>query len=400
MSAIAVFHADHAAHLQETLKAHDSGLPVFLGNPHWATRELGEAARQIPRGTLVQGLPLEARGLGPSDWPYAWGHRLMIPTGGSGGQVKFIIHTRDSLRAAALGLRDALVARGLSPRLHGISCTPPWHVSGLMPAIRARETGGAYQVVAGRFAKDAPLPEVTLPVEGTQLASLVPAQLHRLLQHPAGEHWLRQFNVILLGGSSVPTEMREQIRTHRLPVFITYGMTETAAACALCPPENIWSGLPFRGQPLPGVKLAELNGLIQVETAALGLGLWPDHLITHPHVTGDHGDIAADGSLRITGRADRVIVSGGEKVNPARVEQCLLASKLAAEAHVFGLADAQWGETVVACVVGTPEVEGALRQATNALEPAARPKRYAFVPQLPRDDRGKIDRAALTKLFA
>ena len=136
MSAVAVFHAEHAAHLQEALQAHDAGLPVFLGNPRWSETDLAEAARQIPRGTIVKGHAPEPRGLGTCDWPKNWRGRVMIPTGGTGGKVKFIIHSPETLRAATLGLCDALVARGLSPILHGVTCTPPWHVSGFMPAIR------------------------------------------------------------------------------------------------------------------------------------------------------------------------------------------------------------------------------------------------------------------------
>lgn len=151
MSAVAIFHSDAQAYLQEVLQAHDAGLPVFLGNPRWAEAERAEAARQLPRGTIVKGIDLEPRGLGTCDWPLNWRGRLMIPTGGSGGKVKFVIHSRETLQAAAFGLRDALVARGLSPKLHGVTCTPPWHVSGLMPAIRARATGAQHQVIDGRF---------------------------------------------------------------------------------------------------------------------------------------------------------------------------------------------------------------------------------------------------------
>ncbi|MFY8229345.1 MAG: hypothetical protein ACOVMC_04370, partial [Opitutales bacterium] len=114
MSAVAVFEAEHAAHLREALRAHDAGLPVFLGNPHWAGAEREEAARQIPRGTTILGTTLEPRGLGTCDFPLNWRGRVMIPTGGTGGKVKFIIHSGETLRAAALSLRDALVARGLS----------------------------------------------------------------------------------------------------------------------------------------------------------------------------------------------------------------------------------------------------------------------------------------------
>ena len=401
MSAVAVFEAEHAAHLREALRAHDAGLPVFLGNPHWAGAEREEAARQIPRGTTILGTTLEPRGLGTCDFPLNWRGRVMIPTGGTGGKVKFIIHSGETLRAAALGLRDALVARGLSPVLHGVTCTPPWHVSGFMPALRARVTGGRHQVIDGRFPETSALPSLDLPADGTRVISLVPAQLTRLLAHADGEAWLRSFQVVLLGGSAVPAPLLVAIRTRRLPVFLTYGATETAAVCALCPPENIWSGETVRGTPLPGVRFtATSEGIITVASPSLGLGVWPDGPMMNPWTSGDRGDVAADGSVRITGRADRVIVTGGEKVDPARVEQTLLATGLVREALVLGLPDATWGELVTACVVAEPETEAALRQACEQLEPAARPRRYVFVPVMPTNASGKPDRAAIAKLAA
>ncbi len=401
MSAIAGFHAEHALHLQEALHAHDAGLPVFLGNPRWSEHDLAEAARQIPRGSIVKGHAPEPRGLGTCDWPKNWRGRVMIPTGGTGGKVKFVIHSAETLQAAALGLRDALVARGLSPILHGVTCTPPWHVSGFMPAIRARVTGGRHLVIDGRFNENTALPSVELPSLGTKIISLVPAQLSRLLARPDGEAWLRTFDVILLGGSSVPAPLLAEIRTRRLPAFLTYGSTETAAACALCPPEKIWSGETTRGAPLPGVTFAaNADGVVTIATEALGIGMWPDGPLEKPWASGDRGDVAADGSVKISGRADRVIVTGGEKVDPARVEQALLSTGLIKDALVLGLLDATWGEIVTACVIGPASAEGALRLACESLEPAARPRRYVFVPTMPTNASGKPDREAIAKLTA
>ncbi|MEY3949356.1 MAG: 2-succinylbenzoate--CoA ligase [Verrucomicrobiota bacterium] len=401
MSAVAVFHAEYAAHLQEALLAHDAGLPVFLGNPRWSEHDLAEAARQIPRGTIIKGQAPEPRGLGTCDWPKNWRSRVMIPTGGTGGKVKFVIHSAETLRGAVLGLRDALVARGLSPILHGVTCTPPWHVSGFMPAIRARVTGGHHLVIDGRFAEVTALPSIAFPSPGTKIISLVPAQLSRLLARADGESWLRLFDVILLGGSSVPGQLLAEIRTRRLPVFLTYGSTETAAACALCPPEKIWSGESIRGTPLPGVVFtANADGVVTIATSALGIGLWPDGPLDNPWVSGDRGDVAADGSVKISGRADRVIITGGEKVDPARVELALLSSGLIKEAVVLGMVDARWGEVVTACIIGPASAEAALRQACEALEPAARPRRYVFVPSMPTNASGKPDRDAIAKLTA
>jgi O-succinylbenzoic acid--CoA ligase len=401
MSAVAVFHTDPATHLGAVLAAHDAGLPVFLGNPRWTETQREEAARLLPRGTLVDGLALVPRGLGTCDWPQGWRGRVMIPTGGTGGKVKFVIHSAQTLRAAAAGLQAALVARGLSPVLHGVTCTPPWHVSGFLPAVRARISGGGHQVIDGRFDPANPLPVVTLPAGGTKIISLVPAQLSRLLARADGEAWLRGFDVILLGGGAAPAAILAEIRARRLPVYLTYGATETAAACALCPPEKIRAGEILRGSPLPGVTFAaDADGVISVDAPGLGLGVWPDAPLGAPWRSGDRGDVAADGSVRITGRADRVIVTGGEKVDPSRVEQALLATGLVQEAFVFGLADPRWGEVVTACVVGAASAEDRLRQACEALEPAARPRRYVFVGAIPTNAQGKPDLAAIAGLSA
>lgn len=398
MSGIAIFHRDHATFLAAVAAAWGAEEPVFLGNPHWGPAEMAEALQLIPRGTTVVGLELTPTGDAPADWPAGWRGRTMIPTGGTGGRVKFAIHDPASLAAAVRALRDFLGARGLAPTLHGATLTPPWHVSGLMPFVRAALTGGRHVTLDGRFPADARLPKVALPTDGTRIASLVPAQLTRLLARPDGEAWLRRFKVVLLGGSAVPPATLRAIRDRRLPVYLTYGMTETAAACALCPPERLWRNQPPRGTPLPGTWLGLDGDLLTIATPALARGLWPAETFPAAGLrTQDRAELAADGTVRILGRADRVIVTGGEKVDPARVETALAA---VAMVHVFGAPDPTWGERVVALVVGEASLEPALRRAAERLEPAARPKAYAFVAELPTDARGKLDRAAARAAFA
>ncbi|MEY2751409.1 MAG: 2-succinylbenzoate--CoA ligase [Verrucomicrobiota bacterium] len=397
MNGVAVFHRDHGDFLAAVAAAWGAEAPVFLGNPHWGPDEMAEAMRLIPAGTTVVGMELAPTGPAPADWPAGWRGRTMIPTGGTGGRVKFAVHDPASLAAAVRSLRDFLAARGLAPTLHGATLTPPWHVSGLMPFVRAALTGGRHVVLDGRFPADGGLPKVALPTDGTRVASLVPAQLMRLLARRDGEAWLRRFKVVLLGGSAVPPACLRAIRDRRLPVFLTYGMTETAAACALCPPERLWRNQPPRGTPLPGVRLGLEGDLLTIASPALARGLWPaEDFPAEGLRTQDRAELAADGTVRILGRADRVVVTGGEKVDPARVEAALAA---VASTHVLGLPDPQWGERVVALVVGAAALEPALRLAAARLEPAARPKAYAFVAELPTDARGKFDRAAARALF-
>jgi o-succinylbenzoate---CoA ligase len=400
MRGVLILHADHAAHLGASLAALEAGEPAFLGNPKWAERSMDEALRQVPAGCRVEGAETKPRGMGTCDWPLGWRGRLMIPTGGTGGTVKFAIHDGASLRGAARSLAAALELRGMSPRIHGASLTPPWHVSGLMPAIRARETGGVWQVMDGRFAPGAPLPGIALPRDGTRVASLVPAQLDRLLARADGEAWLRGFDVILLGGSAVPAPLLAAARERRLPVALTYGMTETAAAVALAWPEDWADGAPA-GHPLPGVTFSAAGGRIRVSAPGLCRGHWPASPMAAPFDTGDLGEVLADGRVRITGRADRLIATGGEKVDPARVEAALVATGLAKAAHVLGMPDVTWGRLMVAVVVAEPACEAALRASMETvLEPAARPRRYLFVDELPFDARGKLDPGSLGRLLA
>jgi len=397
MSGLAIFHRDHEAYLAAVAAAWGAEEPVFLGNPQWGPAEMAEAMQLIPQGTRVVGRALTPMGPAPADWPCGWRGRTMIPTGGTGGRVKFVIHDPASLAAAVRGLRDFLGARGLSPTLHGATLTPPWHVSGLMPFVRAALTGGRHVTLDGRFPAEGPLPAVGLPTDGTRLASLVPAQLMRLLARRDGEAWLRRFKVVLLGGSAVPPACLRAIRDRRLPVYLTYGMTETAAVCALCPPERLWKNQPPRGTPLPGVRFGLAEDRLTIATPALARGVWPaDWFPAEGLSTQDRAELAADGTVRILGRADRVIVTGGEKVDPARVETALAAI---ATVQVLGLPDPRWGERVVALVAGDPSLEPAMREAAARLEPAARPKAYAFVAAFPMDDRGKFDRAAARAAF-
>jgi O-succinylbenzoic acid--CoA ligase len=268
-----------------------------------------------------------------------------------------------------------------------------------MPVLRAQFTGGAFGHYDGRFLPNQPLPEIKFPVTGTKIASLVHTQISRILQHPEGLKWLKQFTVILLGGAAVPKPVVEAIRNHHLPVYATYGMTETAALCAFCPPEKIWNDEPLRGYPLPGVKFIEKNHYIAIHSPACGLGYWQGEKFTDPYSSGDLGHVNTDGTVEILGRGDRLINSGGEKIDPSRIEDVLRATGLVQDIFVFGVIDAQWGQRVVACVVASEYNSAALKKAVEVLEPAARPKNYIFVEKIPLDARGKFDRLAAEKLL-
>jgi len=391
MRGVLNFHTDPELHLQTTLGALERREPIFLGNPRWSAEQRTVALRNVPIGCRIEGISEPARGVAPCDWPLAWSGRIMIPTGGTGGAVRFVIHDEATLAAACRAFQRGLAARGLIGPLHAAIVTPPWHVSGLMPALRARHTGGNWCVVPGTFAADTPLPVINLPQDGQRLVSLVPTQLQRLLHHPSGVAWLRQWNLILLGGASVSRELCRSIQQLSLPIAITYGMTETAAAIAVAWPEDLQEEALPAGHLLPDVSMTAQDGQLKIATPSLGLGFWPTEPLRTPYLTGDLGEILPDGRVRISGRADRLLITGGEKVDPSRVERVLCGTGLVQSVWVAGLPDATWGHLIVATVVGAPSLEAALRKAAEeGLEPAARPRRYLFVEALPYDERGKL----------
>jgi len=307
--------------------------------------------------------------------------RFLIPTGGTGGRLKLAIHSRESLSAAAKGFQDFL---GES-HLNSVCTLPLHHVSGLMQLVRTLVTDGCiYFIDTKDFTKE------KLPVLADKpwLLSLVPTQLHRLLQDAGAIEQLKAFRAILLGGAPARAETLSQARVQRLPIMPVYGMTETAAVCAAQRVEHFLAGEPLTLEPLPHCRYSEKDGALQVATPALFQGYFPEAPQPRQwHPTGDLGQVLANGRIELHGRADRLINTGGEKVDPRIVEEAILASGLAKEVRVFGEADAEWGQRVVAWVVplerdvSTKQLQACLKE---SLPPAAVPKDIRLVSALPK----------------
>ena len=115
--------------------------------------------------------------------------------------------------------------------------------------------------------------------------------------------------------------------------------------------------------------------------------------------TGDLGRIDSDGHLYVLGRADEVIVTGGENVSPEEVENVLLEHPAIADAAVFGREDAQWQHAVVAAIVareGQAPADDELRSHCRERLPGFKvPKSFEPVDRLPRNAQGKLQRAQL-----
>lgn len=384
--------SDPLAFVAGLIAALTSERPVqlFLGSPLWSGQERSSAAVAAADDSLCA---LDRT-------------HLFVPTGGTSGGLRFAAHTWETLAAAALGLQSWL---GGGP-IHSVCFLPLHHVSGLMQVIRSFVSGGELALArwpaidSGSFPHRARRPAVT---------SLVPTQLARLIATPAAVGWLRDFRAVFLGGAPAWPELLAQARSLRIPLAPCYGMTETAAQITALRPEQFLAGRDDVGAPLPHARVGIVDaksaapaspdsvGPIRVEAASLFCGYHPD--VGAPRtgfVTDDYGSIRGDGGLVVLGRSDEVIITGGEKVNPAEVEAAIRATGFVRDVAVCGAADSEWGEQVVALLVEFDPARAAqLADRLRAQLPRYKiPKRFLVVGELPRTSAGKIDREAVRQL--
>jgi O-succinylbenzoic acid--CoA ligase len=313
---------------------------------------------------------------------------VVIATSGSTGLPK---GTQLSAAALLCSARASLRRIGAAPGQRWLCCLPVSHVAGLQVLVRSLLAGAEPAVLTGR------LTAAAVAASGCSYASLVPAQLRRLTGDGAG---LGGLEAILLGGSAVPPGLLDAARVAGGRVITTYGMSETCGGCV------------YDGQPLDGVQVAVGgDGRIRISgpvlfsgyrrrpdlTAAATDGRW--------FVTSDLGSVGPDGRLTVRGRADGMIISGGENVAADEVAAVLAGCPGVREAAVVGCPDPEWGELVTAVVVAQdpdrPPELAALREAVRAVLPAAAaPRALVLVAALPLLASGKPDRLAMTALAA
>lgn len=308
---------------------------------------------------------------------------LVVPTSGATGDPKAVELTHDALEASARASLDRLDSGGDD---RWLCCLPLWHVAGILVLVRAGLLGAA-PVVHPRFDIDAVASE-----RAATHVSLVPTMLVRLLD--AGVD-LRRYERVLLGGAAAPPGLLDRAQKAGVRLTVTYGMTETAGGCV------------YDGYPLDGVEV-ELRdgGRIAIRGPVLMRGYRGAPAAASPVdadgwlVTPDVGEFDEEGRLRVLGRADDVIVTGGEKVFAGQLAALLEEHPKVAAAAVLGRPDDEWGERVVAvCVPAEPADPPTLEElrgfTTGRAAPHAAPQDLLLVDELPRTELGKLVRSAL-----
>lgn len=309
---------------------------------------------------------------------------LVVFTSGTAGPPKGVRLTMLNLTAAASASEEHL---GHGRDDNWLLAMPLHHVGGLSIIVRQAYAGGVITLQPGFEAATF----ADAMKAGVTMVSVVPTMLARLLDHGPFDG----LRAVLVGGGPIPNGLLEDAAAQGLPVLPTYGMTETFGQIATLRPG---SPLQHKVHPLPGVEI-RTNG--QERIAVKGPQVSPGYVGQADRagpwfVTNDLGEVDEEGALRVMGRADTVIVTGGENVDPERVEAVLGQHPDVDEAVVVGLADAEWGE-LLACVY-EGNADGLAKWASARLAGFMVPKRWLPVDAIPRTPIGKPDRAAAKAL--
>lgn len=370
-----------------------SGGSVFLANPHWGENEwklVGEQTSFTKIFGCAAGLNVDPQATRSGNT------RIMIPSGGTSGGVRFCVHSLDTLTAAVQSLSEF---HGEKP-LNSINTLGVFHVSGLMPIVRACLTYGVVQLAEWKALVSGNFP--SRPGVKTSI-SLVPTQLIRLVQSEAGLNFLHGLETIYIGGASATPSLVNFIRTEKLPVLFVYGMTETAAMVVVGSRADTDSQGNIWGRPLPEVSISlSEEQEICVKTKALFHGYYPTDTQIEEHVTGDIGLWTVDKQLQVTGRKDFIINTGGEKVNPLEVEALISEKFPNLVTAVSSKPSETWGEEVVAVFendLTTEQVRVLKSYLKECLAPHKIPKMFICGKPIPRSVLGKINRAALKALL-
>jgi len=224
--------------------------------------------------------------------------------------------------------------------------------------------------------------------ETFDLGAMVPNQVFKLLENPSGKQKIENIRNLLVGGSSIPANLQVQISQLKCRIVSTYGMTETASHIAI--------------RELSGEKRSDIYHCLQGITVTAGQNdclQIHDYELTEPLQTKDIAEILSPGSFRILGRADDVIISGGIKYLPEKIEKTLF-SAIHGRFIISSLPDEKLGEKLVLVIEGEPTaIETFQQKSAELLSPFERPKAIYFLEKFPETTNGKLKRNEIKEMI-
>jgi fatty-acyl-CoA synthase len=363
-----------------------------------ALRPLGDGLRALV--TLPQS---RAPGHEPGDL-------MLVYTSGTTGRPKGAIHTAAGMAA---NIDAALDAQGFDGRTRALAVLPLFHVGGLAIQTLPVLAAGGCVVLHERFEPGAWLAAVAHDRPTTSL--LVPATMRAVVEHlawPAAD--LSSLAFVNSGSQVVPVPLIEAFHARGVPVAQVWGSTETGPVSIVLRPGEALAHVGSTGRPARGVEMRLVLadggdampgeiGEIRVRAPNVMRGY---HRDDHPASFRDgwfhSGDLAradAQGFVTVVGRSKEMIISGGENVYPAEIENLLAHHGDVAECAVVGVPDERWGEVPVLAVVpreGRRVDEAALRALFDSrLARFKHPRRIVVLDALPKTALGKVQRDSL-----
>lgn len=332
-------------------------------------------------------------------------------TSGTTGKPKGVLQTYGNHWWSATG---SALNMGLHENDSWLCTVPIYHISGLSILMRSI-IYGIPVILMEKFDEESV--NRLLSSGQVTIMSAVTSMLNRMLAEQGERQYHPAFRCLLAGGGPVPKPILESCKERGVPVFQTYGMTETSSQIVTLSPEDSLRKLGSAGKPLFPSQLKimmdgkEANPLDEGEIFVKGPNVTPGYLNREDanlssfadgwFSTGDLGYMDEEGFVYILDRRSDLIISGGENIYPAEIEEVLLSHDSVGDAGVTGIPDQKWGHVPYGFVVTEEGVtEGELIAfCRERLASYKVPKRIIQVDQLPRNGANKLMRRLLGELI-
>ncbi len=326
----------------------------------------------------------------------------IIYTSGTTGRSKGAMLSHGALADNALALHRIW---GFTPDDVLLHALPIFHVHGLFVALHCAFLSGAPMVWLAKFDED----QVLAGLERATVMMGVPTFYGRLLADARFTREAAAHMRLFISGSAPLLESTFAAFEERTGqrILERYGMSEAVIITS-----NPLDGERVAGSvgfPLPGVDLRIAGGetgVIQIKGPSVFSGYWRNPEKTAEEftadgyfITGDVGRQDLDGRVWISGRAKDLIISGGYNVYPKEIELLLDEMEGVAESAVIGVPHPDFGEAVIAVVIGQGEEAAIIGLAREKLAAFKCPKRVMFVDELPRNAMGKVQKNLLRERF-
>lgn len=330
-------------------------------------------------------------------------------TSGTTGFPKGVRQTVQNHSASAI---SSALNLGLSEKDCWLCTVPIFHISGFSILVRSLLYGMTVRLYE-KFDARACTKEI---VEGTVTKmSVVAVTLERILSEMEGQKLKAHphFTTMLAGGGSIPVDYLQRAAQLNLNVSQTYGMTETSSQTATLSNEDALRKIGSAGKPLffnririEGAETSCTEGEIQIRGPHVTPGYIGRFANRSSTVdgwlnTGDIGYLDEEGYLYVIDRRSDLIISGGENIYPAEIENVLMSHPYIKEAGVCGIEDDKWGQVPAAFIVRKEAIseEEIVDYCRDKLASYKMPKKITFVDELPRNGSNKLLRRNLKELI-